>query len=147
MSRQIAPAAGLCAGLFLACEAGIALAQAEIPDPMGTPNPMMPNPGAPMSPMSIAPMQPFGGLGAQPETPVERDPDFANLPVGPGIEEVYYSCTACHSAQTFAQQRLTDARWDYLWDWMIEEQGMPDYGPESREVILEYLTTHFSSER
>ena len=74
-------------------------------------------------------------------------PDLANLPVGPGIEDVYYSCTWCHSAQTFAQQRLTDARWEYLWDWMIQEQGMPDYGPESREIILEYLTTHFSSER
>ena len=134
--------------LLLAAPAGApALAQSEIPDPMAIPNPMMPNPGAPMSPLSIAPMQPLGGLGAQPETAVARDPEFGNLPVGPGLETTYYACTACHSEQTFAQQRLSDARWDYLWDWMIEEQGMPDYEADRRDTILEYLTTHFSSER
>ncbi|HBG99715.1 MAG TPA: hypothetical protein DDY29_13690 [Rhodobacteraceae bacterium] len=59
---------------------------------------------------------------------------------------MYYTCTVCHSAQTFAQQRLTDERWAYLWEWMIREQGMPDWGMERRESILAYLTTHFSSE-
>jgi hypothetical protein len=97
--------------------------------------------------MSVAPMQPLGGLAGQPETAVERDPNFGNLPVGPGMEDTFYMCTACHSAQTFAQQRLTDERWNYLWDWMIESQGMPDYGEEMREIITGYLTTHFSSQR
>lgn len=118
-----------------------------IPNPMATPNPMMPTPGSPMSPLSISPMQPLGGLAGTVEAGVERDPELGNLPVGPGAEDTFYSCTACHSVQTFAQQRLTDERWEYLWDWMIETQGMPDYGNESRKVILAYLKEHFSSER
>ncbi len=139
----------ICAG---AVAAGLAaappsVAEQALPNPMLQQNPMTPNPGRPMSPMSISPMQPLGGLAGQPETAVVRDPEFDNLPVGPGMEETYYSCTACHSSQTFQQMRLTDARWEYLWDWMIEEQGMPDYGEESRVVILDYLKEHFSSER
>ncbi|GGB39617.1 hypothetical protein GCM10011316_09520 [Roseibium aquae] len=124
-----------------------ALAESATLNPMKTPNPMMPNPGMPMSPMSVAPMQPLGGLAGQPETGVARDPEHGNLPISAGMEETYYSCTACHSAQTFAQMRLTDERWEYLWDWMIKEQGMADYGEEARTVILGYLKEHFSSER
>ncbi|SIO54461.1 hypothetical protein SAMN05444722_3366 [Rhodovulum sp. ES.010] len=150
MSRPspfLAAPASLAALLLLVATDGPARAQGEIPDPMATPNPMMPNPGQPMSPLSVAPMQPLGGLGAQPETGVARAPELGNLPIGPGLEDTYYTCTACHSAQTFAQQRLTDERWSYLWGWMIREQGMPDYGEELKASILDYLTTHFSSER
>lgn len=148
MSFVARMASGLAAALIvLGGGAAAGLAQTGVPNPMLTPSPMMPNPGAPMSPMNIAPMQPLGGLAGQPETGVERDPEFGNLPISPGMEDTYYMCTACHSAQTFAQMRLTDERWSYLWDWMIEEQGMADYGEEMREIILGYLTTHFSSER
>lgn len=122
-------------------------AETPIQNPMLQPNPMMPNPGRPMSPMSISPMQPLGGLAGQPEAGVERDPDFDNLPVGPGMEDTFYSCTGCHSSQTFQQMRLTDARWEYLWGWMIEEQGMPEYDEETRTIVLDYLQQHFSSER
>ncbi len=110
-------------------------------------SPMTPNPGQPMSPMSVAPMQPLGGLAGQPEANVVRDPEFDNLPVGPGMEDVFYTCTGCHSSQTFQQMRLTDARWEYLWDWMIREQGMAEFDDETRDIILAYLQTHFSSER
>jgi hypothetical protein len=75
------------------------------------------------------------------------DPEFGDLPPGPGMEDTYYQCVACHSTAIIRQQRLTDARWDYLWDWMIEAQGMQDVEPEIREEILAYLKTHFSSER
>ena len=115
-------------------------------------NPMLPNPMAPgavgVNPMLQNPMLPGG------QTPAEQDvsdiplnPDFGNLPDAPGMEDTFYSCTACHSTATFSRQRLTDERWAYLWDWMITDQGMADYGPELREIILGYLTTHFSSER
>lgn len=139
----------LLAAACLACVGGVgaSLADPAPPNPMLTPNPMTPNPGRPMSPMSIAPMQPLGGLAGQPETGVARDPEFGNLPVSAGMEDTYYTCTPCHSTQTFAQMRLTDARWDYLWTWMITEQGMADYDDETRDLILDYLKTHFSSER
>ena len=152
MSRNAAAAFAVALALCVLGLAGpggppSALAQGGVPNPMLTPNPMMPSPGQPMSPMSVAPMQPLGGLAGQPETGVVRDPEFDNLPVSAGMEDTFYACTACHSTQTFAQMRLTDERWAYLWDWMIDEQGMPDYGPELRETILSYLTEHFSSER
>lgn len=126
-----------------------------------SPNPMTPTPTAPATgpsavpnPVMPNPMPPGGGIlnpmVVTPQTGREQITlrlDLGNLPDTPGVEDTYYSCTACHSAQTFAQQRLTDARWEYLWDWMISDQNMPDYGPEARETILAYLQTHFSSER
>ncbi|WP_156953518.1 hypothetical protein [Aquamicrobium defluvii] len=45
------------------------------------------------------------------------------------------------------QQRLSDPRWDYLWKWMIEEQGMADGGEKLRETIINYLKEHYSSQR
>lgn len=97
-------------------------------------------------PMSPAPMaQPSVSQGA--ETVVATDPEFEDLPIGDGMEETYYHCVACHSTSIIKQQKLSDARWDYLWDWMIEEQGMPDADEETKELILTYLKQHFSSER
>lgn len=124
-------------------------------------NPMVPTPTAPSTgpsampaPVMPNPMPPMGALpnpmlqtpqGESHEVAIRED--LGNLPDAAGVEDTYFMCTACHSAQTFAQQRLTDARWEYLWDWMISDQNMPDYGPEARESILAYLQTHFSSER
>ena len=77
----------------------------------------------------------------------ELDPELGNLPIGPGAENTYYQCIACHSTAIIRQQRLTDARWDYLWKWMVEDQGMFEPDDEEKDVILTYLKTHFSSER
>ncbi|WP_202190071.1 hypothetical protein [Ensifer sp. LCM 4579] len=75
------------------------------------------------------------------------NPELGGLPEAPGAEDTYYLCSACHSIALVTQQRLTDERWNYLWDWMVREQGMPDQDEETREAILRYLQTHFSSER
>lgn len=75
------------------------------------------------------------------------DLDLEGLPEGPGAEDTYYQCVACHSTDIIKQQRLTDARWDYLWDWMIKDQGMAETDEETRELILSYLKQNFSSER
>ncbi|MBZ0123397.1 MAG: cytochrome C-552 [Roseovarius sp.] len=100
------------------------------------------------------PMRPAGnplvpGTSAQtPAAPAAApDPELGNLPAGPGAEETYYQCVACHSTAIIRQQRLTDERWDYLWTWMVEEQGMFEPDEETRQLILTYLKTHFSSER
>lgn len=92
------------------------------------------------------PQQQVPGAAA-PETAPEVDPELGGLPVGPGAEDTFYLCSACHSISLVTQQRLTDERWDYLWTWMIEEQGMPEQDAETRETILDYLKTHFSAER
>lgn len=75
------------------------------------------------------------------------DPELGNLPAGHGAEETYYQCVACHSTAIIRQQRITDARWDYLWHWMIDKQGMVEPDEETRELILGYLKQNFSSER
>lgn len=75
------------------------------------------------------------------------DPELDGLVDAPGAEDVFYTCSACHSVALVRQQRLSDARWDYLWNWMIEEQGMADGGEELRATILDYLKQYYSSER
>ncbi len=75
------------------------------------------------------------------------NPELGGLPDAPGAEDTFYLCSSCHSIALVKQQRLTDARWDYLWTWMIEEQGMPEMDDETRETILGYLKKYFSAER
>lgn len=76
-------------------------------------------------------------------TEVEEE-DFGGLPPGPGREEVYYTCQACHSLAIVLQQRLSRDTWDYTLQWMIEEQGMPEPEPEEYARLLDYLGTYLS---
>jgi len=63
---------------------------------------------------------------------------------GPGQEETYYACSACHSIRLVAQQRLPRRRWDHLLDWMVEKQGMAELPAADRALILDYLTGHLN---
>lgn len=90
-----------------------------------------------------APAQPVPTTAAADGTP---DPELGGLPSGPGAEATYYQCIACHSTAIIKQQRVTDARWDYLWHWMVEEQGMIEPDEETKDAILAYLKEHFSAE-
>ncbi|MBC9245193.1 cytochrome C-552 [Paracoccus sp. 11-3] len=126
--------------IALALLAGPADAQAR-PDPMRD---------ASLQAGTISQTDPMVALRA----PTEAAPDgpaanaeLGGLPDAPGAEETYYQCVACHSTDIIKQQRITDARWDELWQWMVEEQGMFEPDPETRDVILAYLKTQFSSER
>lgn len=120
--------------------AGMALAQPQA-DPMAAlaARPAGNNPLDPMTALTVA---------AQPDKTVAAShPDFEGLPDGPGAEQTYYQCVACHSTQIIIQQRITDLRWDELWKWMVEEQGMVEPEPETKQIILTYLKQNFSSER
>lgn len=81
------------------------------------------------------------------EETVKLNPELDDLPDDEGAEETYYQCITCHSIAIVKQQRLSDARWDYLWDWMVEDQGMYEPDEETKEIIMTYLKKHFSSER
>lgn len=81
------------------------------------------------------------------EKAIELNPELGNLPDTEGAEETYYQCIACHSTAIIKQQHISDERWDYLWSWMIEDQGMYEPEDETKEIILAYLKQHFSSER
>lgn len=78
--------------------------------------------------------------------PAMGQDDFGGLPEGPGREEVFYNCGACHSLRTVTNQRLQRWRWDQLLTWMVEEQGMAEPDPETRAAILEYLVAQFGVE-
>lgn len=69
--------------------------------------------------------------------------EFGGLPVGPGKEEVFYACNACHSLELVTQQRLSWATWDKLLASMVEEHGMAPFEPTERERVLAYLDQHF----
>jgi cytochrome c len=73
--------------------------------------------------------------------------EFGVLVDEPGVETTFYSCTACHSERLVAQQGLTRERWDDLLHWMVEEQGMQPLDPRDREEVLDYLATHYNTDR
>jgi hypothetical protein len=132
--KAIFAAAILAAAIGAAPQGSIAADERELAanggyDPMARPvNPL--SPGVP---------------SGEPEA--ELNPELGNLPDTPGAEETFYLCSACHSLAIIKQQRISDARWDYLWNWMIEKQGMPEQDLATKEKILSYLKRHFSSER
>ena len=139
--RHMLPLALLCA-----LGAGMAAAQAA-PDPMPRADPMQVLIGAARL---NSPDDPMTALRAPEKTEGDGpppNPEFGGLPDAPGAEETFYQCVACHSTEIIKQQRVTDARWDDLWGWMVEQQGMIEPDPETRAVILGYLKTHFSAER
>lgn len=70
--------------------------------------------------------------------------DLDGLPAGPGQEETYYTCSACHSIRLVTQQRLSRSRWDHLLDWMVAEQGMAELMADERALILDYLATQLN---
>src|SRR3546814_12561898 len=81
---------------------------------------------------------------AQEGSDVALNPEYGNLPDTPGVEDTFYLCSACHSLAIIKQQRVPPRRWDYLWNWMIEKQGMPEQDVETKQAILTYLKRHFS---
>ncbi|WP_428647987.1 hypothetical protein [Roseibium sp.] len=77
----------------------------------------------------------------------DEDAEFGVLKVAEGVEETYYTCTACHSERIVAQQGLSRAHWDELMEWMVEEQGMNEIDEPDRTLILDYLSEHYNEDR
>lgn len=80
---------------------------------------------------------------ALPQGALDEDNPWYPLPEGEGVMEVYYACNACHSLRTVTNVRYSRRTWNELLDWMIDEQGMPEFrDSEEREMVLEYLATY-----
>ncbi len=75
--------------------------------------------------------------------PREERAGELKLPAGEGVENVRAACLSCHDAALIAEQQL-DGR-----GWSRELDKMARWGAtvrtEDREVILRYLSTHFSA--
>lgn len=95
---------------------------------------------------SDAPMT-FEGGGESSASAEPAEEDFGALVAGEGVDVVFYSCTACHSEMIVVQQGKTRHDWDKMLDWMVEEQGMSEPSAEDRTVILDYLETHYNTDR
>lgn len=84
--------------------------------------------------------------GAAAPAPAQED-GGGGLPPGDGRETVYAICSGCHSVRLVAQQGMSRERWDETLVWMVEKQGMPKLDPETREVVLDYLSAHLGVDR
>ena len=81
--------------------------------------------------------QPSGSLF----TPKDESPE--DLPEGPGREETFYACTACHNFKLVAAQGLSRAQWDDSLTWMTTRHNMADIQGADRKLILDYLEKHY----
>lgn len=69
--------------------------------------------------------------------------DVSALPAGPGQEETFHGCIACHGTAIIRRSRFTRDEWNGLMDWMVERHGMNPLEAEERRVIVDYLARHF----
>jgi hypothetical protein len=76
-------------------------------------------------------------------TPAAAFEELDALPEGPGREETFYSCIACHSFQVVTRQGMSRGMWEDTITLMVERHGMPELAPDEREVIIEYLAENF----
>lgn len=73
--------------------------------------------------------------------------DIGTLHPAPGAQLTYDMCAACHSEMIIAQQGQTREGWDEILVWMVEEMGMSELHEEDRNMILDYLGTHYNPDR
>jgi hypothetical protein len=71
-----------------------------------------------------------------------RDESVEDLPAGPGREETFYMCVACHAYRVVSNQGLTRERWDETLTLMTERHKMVDVQGADRDLILDYLAQH-----
>ena len=66
-----------------------------------------------------------------------------DLPPGPGREEAFYVCTACHSIALVRAQALSREAWADTIDLMQRRHGLVFLDPELGALVLDYLATAF----
>jgi hypothetical protein len=81
-----------------------------------------------------------GGPGsAQQPNFAPRDESPEDFPAGPGREEAFYACVACHNFKLVAAQGMTRERWDQSLTFMTQRHNMPPLEGEDRRIVLDYL--------
>jgi len=74
---------------------------------------------------------------AQTFTPRDESPE--EFAAGPGRDETFYACTACHGFKLVAAQGLSRAGWEDSINLMIRRHNMPPLDDKDRAVVLGYL--------
>jgi len=70
-------------------------------------------------------------------TPHEESPE--EFVAGPGRDETFYACTACHGFKLVAQQGLSRAGWEDSLNLMVRKHNMPPLDDKDRATVLGYL--------
>ncbi|MGK7651541.1 aldehyde dehydrogenase [Roseovarius sp. B08] len=99
--------------------------------------------------VALAAAPPSGGVAQEDEHDDTKADvgDVGALYPAQGAGVTYDYCASCHSEMLVAQQGQTREGWDELLIWMVEKQGMQPIPEEDREVILDYLSTHYNTDR
>ena len=83
------------------------------------------------------------GAGAQAPAFTPKEERMEDLPEGPGREETFALCTACHGFKLVSNQGMSRAQWDETLTWMTVRHRMPDIQGTDRALILDYLARHY----
>ena len=78
---------------------------------------------------------------AQQFTPRDENPE--DFPAGPGRDDTFYACTACHGFKLIAQQGMTRRQWEDSLKWMTDRHNMPPLLEKEQKIVLDYLETTF----
>jgi hypothetical protein len=74
---------------------------------------------------------------AQQFTPGDETPE--QYPDGPGRDDTFYACTACHGFKLIAQQGMNRRQWEDSIAVMVKRHGMPPLPENEQKVVLDYL--------
>jgi hypothetical protein len=85
----------------------------------------------------LAPATVGAQQAASPFVPREEKPE--DFPDGPGREDAFYNCTACHGFKLIAQQGQNRRQWDDTIKLMVAKHSMPVLDAKTREAVLNYL--------
>lgn len=69
--------------------------------------------------------------------------ELEDLPAGPGQEETFYTCTACHGLALIESQGMDRLQWDDTIRLMVESHNMVEPSAAERELLVSYLAEHF----
>jgi hypothetical protein len=68
-----------------------------------------------------------------------REETSEEYPAGPGRDDAFYACTACHAFRLVAQQGMNRRQWEESIDLMTTRHGMPKLEGDDRKIVLDYL--------
>jgi hypothetical protein len=61
------------------------------------------------------------------------------FPDGPGREETFYTCVACHNFKLVAAQGMNRRQWEESLELMVSKHGMNPLEGDDRKLVLDYL--------
>ena len=76
-----------------------------------------------------------------------RDETPADYPAGPGRDQTFYACTACHGFKLVAAQGQARGQWEDTLDFMTKRHNMPPLEGNDRKIVLDYLEATFPPRR